>query len=163
MRATLAVLIATTLEPAPAAQPLRPKAVLTPLVETDGVHAGTTVRLALRVALPEGIHVQSDKPRDPALIATALTFTTTPGIAVTTVTYPAPTDFHQAGQSKPLAVFERQFTINVQVKLAPDVPTGDLKLAASLRYQACDAHTCFIPAREPAEWQLEVVPKVKAR
>lgn len=42
----------------------RPKAEVTPLVEADGVHAGSTVRIALQVSLPDGLHVQSDKPRD---------------------------------------------------------------------------------------------------
>jgi len=49
------------------------KADVTPLVETNGAHAGDTVRTALAVKLPEGLHVQSNKPRDPLLIATELT------------------------------------------------------------------------------------------
>ena len=35
-------------------------ATLTPLVERDGVAGGQTIRAALRVALPEGFHVQSN-------------------------------------------------------------------------------------------------------
>ena len=46
------------------AQLRRIQAELTPLVEADAVHAGSEVRLALQVALPEGFHVQSNKPRD---------------------------------------------------------------------------------------------------
>ena len=50
-----------------------PVATVTPFVESDGVRPGGTVRVALTVALPEGLHVQSDQPRDPSLIPTTLT------------------------------------------------------------------------------------------
>ncbi len=43
------------------------KATLTPIVGSDGVYAATEVRAALQVQLPDGFHVQSDRPRDPAL------------------------------------------------------------------------------------------------
>ena len=43
----------------------RPRATVTPFVESDGVHPGSSARVALTVALPEGLHVQSDQPRDP--------------------------------------------------------------------------------------------------
>ena len=51
------------------AQPRRPTAGLTPIAATDVVPAGSSARLALQVSLPEGFHVQSDKPRDPTLFA----------------------------------------------------------------------------------------------
>ena len=69
----VAVVIASVAGPA-SAQLRRPRAELTPLVESEGVRAGGPVRLALRVSLPEGVHTQSNKPRDPLLIPTVLTF-----------------------------------------------------------------------------------------
>ena len=51
------------------AQLQRIKADVTPLLDADGAHAGDTVRGALTVTLPDGFHVQSNKPRDPSLIA----------------------------------------------------------------------------------------------
>jgi len=50
------------------AQLRRPKADVTPLVERPTTPAGKIVRAALRVSLPEGLHTQSNKPRDPLLI-----------------------------------------------------------------------------------------------
>ena len=46
------------------AQIRRPRAEVVPLVETAAVHAGGPVRVALKVSLPEGLHTQSNKPRD---------------------------------------------------------------------------------------------------
>ena len=51
---------------------LRPRAQVTPFLETEPGRPGETVRLAVRVSLPEALHVQSDRPRDPSLSPTAL-------------------------------------------------------------------------------------------
>jgi DsbC/DsbD-like thiol-disulfide interchange protein len=140
------------------AQPGRPKAEAIPVVETDGILAGTSVRLALRVALPNGVHVQADKPRDPALIPTVLTLDPTAGITVDEIVYPKPTDLKQSGQGEPLAVFEQNFVVGVRVTVDRNVALGDVIVPARLRYQACDASVCFAPTRDNVQWMLRVVP-----
>ena len=42
--------------------------------------AGSTARVALRVSLPEGFHIQSNQPRDPTLIPTVLSVEPPPGV-----------------------------------------------------------------------------------
>ena len=76
---------------------------LTPLVESDGVHAGTAVHVALRVSLPEGLHTQSNHPRDPTLIPTVLTFDAPEGVTVDEIVFPPLIDLKQAGQPEPAA------------------------------------------------------------
>lgn len=152
--ALLATVVASTF----AAAQGRPKAEVAPLVEADAVHAGSTVRIALQVTLPDGLHVQSNQPRDPLLIATALTIEPPPGITVTEIAYPQPTDFAQAGQKTPLAVFEQHFVIGAKLTLDRSLAPGDINIPARLRYQACDASTCFAPAREESKWSLTIVP-----
>jgi thiol:disulfide interchange protein DsbD len=132
-------------------------ATLTPMVERDGVAGGQTVRAALQVVLPEGFHVQSDKPRDPTLIATVLTFNPPEGVTVTEIVFPAPVDLKQLGIDQPLAVFERAFPIGVQLTLARSVPRGELVVPAHLSYQACNDTTCFPPKTADAEWRLRIV------
>ncbi|HWW84809.1 MAG TPA: cytochrome c biogenesis protein CcdA [Vicinamibacterales bacterium] len=140
------------------AQIRRPKATLTAFVEADGVHAAGPVRVALRVALPEGLHTQSNKPRDPNLIPTRLTIDAPAGVTLDEIVFPASTDLVQVGQDKPLAVFDREFMIGVQLGLGGAVPTGDLKVPAHLHYQACDANLCYAPTTADLEWALHVVP-----
>lgn len=141
------------------AQVRRVTADVAALLESEGVHAGSVVRAALVVRLPEGYHVNSDKPRDPSLIPTVLTVDTSPGVSVSEVVFPGSTDLKQAGQDQPLAVFEREFTIGVALAVGRDVPTGDLVVPARLRYQACDATMCYIPATVESRWTLRVVPE----
>jgi thiol:disulfide interchange protein DsbD len=141
-----------------AAQIARPRADVTPLVESDGVHAGGPARVALQVSLPEGLHVQSNRPRDPSLIPTVLTADPPPGVTVEEVVYPRSTELKQAGQDQPLAVFERQFAIGVQFRLGRDVKAGNLLIPVHLRYQACDASVCYPPSTADLQWTLRVVP-----
>jgi DsbC/DsbD-like thiol-disulfide interchange protein len=140
----------------------RPKAEVTPLVDADAVHAGSTVRVALQVALPDGLHVQSNKPRDPMLIPTVLTIEAPAGVTVSEIAYPDPTDFAQAGQKEPLAVFEQRFVVGARLTLDATLATGELIVPARFRYQACDASTCFAPSREETRWTLKVVPSATA-
>jgi len=138
------------------AQVRRPRADVTALVERQA-HAGESARLALRVALPDGLHTQSNKPRDETLIPTELTIDAPQGVAVKEIVWPPATDLKQAGVDKPLAVFEQTFAIGVELALASSVPAGDLAIPARLRYQACDASLCYPPANADVTWTIPVV------
>lgn len=140
------------------AQTRRPRAELTPTVETTAIRPGTAVQLSLTVTLPRDVHVQSDKPRDPNLIPTVLTFDAPVGVTVESIEYPAPTDLQQAGAAQPLAVFGSEFAIIVKVSVAATLGQGDVILPAVLRYQACNASVCFPPSRATTQWTLEVLP-----
>jgi thiol:disulfide interchange protein DsbD len=135
-----------------------PTAAWTPLVELSGVHTGTAVRAALRVSLPEGLHVQSNKPRDASLIPTRLTVDPPPGITATEVVFPDSIDLAQVGADQPLAVFEREFTIGVQFAVARSVLLGDVTVPGRLRYQACNDTMCFAPRTADFAWTLRIVP-----
>ncbi len=142
---------------APHAQPVKPKASLTPSVETAPVRAGGVVHVALKVTLrPETVHVQSNKPRDPAFIPTVLTIDAPAGITVAKIQYPPARDLKQEGQPTPLAVYGPEFTINVDLALAKSTNAGDLIVPAHLKYQACDESVCYPPAKADAQWTLPV-------
>jgi thioredoxin:protein disulfide reductase len=131
------------------------KAELTPLVESDAA-AGSPVRAALQVRIPERFHVQSDAPRDPTLIPTVLTVDAPEGVTVGEVVFPAATEFNQIGQSQPLLVFEHEFTIGVRFDVSSTVQTGQLEIPARLRYQACDDRLCYAPVTADLIWRLNV-------
>lgn len=134
----------------------RPKAELAATAPASAVTPGGRATLMLDVRLPADVHVQSDAPRDPTLIPTALTVTPPDGVTVERIRYPKPTDLPQPGRSEPLAVFGPTFAIAVDVRLAATAAAGSLAIPARLRYQACDATTCFAPTRAEAMWTLTV-------
>jgi len=154
---TIGVLAAVTMLTATHAdaQLRRPRADVTPIVEGT-VKAGSPARAALKVSLPEGLHTQSNKPRDPNLIPSVLTVDAPAGAEVTEIVWPHATDLKQEGQDQPLAVFEREFVVGVQLALAGSVPAGELHVPVQLRYQACDDKLCYAPATANVEWVLNV-------
>ena len=127
------------------AQLRRIPADVAPVLEADGVHAGDVIRGALTVSLPPGFHVQSNKPRDPSLIATELTIDAPDGVSVKEVVFPTPGNLKLQGADQPLAVFAERFAIGVQFALAPGISQGPIKVPARLRYQACNDKACFPP------------------
>jgi len=142
---------------AAAAQPARPKATVTPLVEGPA-HAGSSVRLALKVAVPEGLHTQSNKPRDPLLIPTTLKVDAPPNATIEEIVWPPAIDLKQLTGDKPLAVFEREFVVGVKLSLSASTAPGELPTRGHLRYQACDVNLCYPPAIADTEWTVRVVP-----
>jgi thiol:disulfide interchange protein len=140
------------------AQMVRPTADTAALVELETIRAGGPARVALQVSLPEGFHIQSNKPRDPSLIATELAIEAPAGVTVQEIVFPPPTDLKQAGSDQPLAVFPHAFDIGVGLAIAETVAAGDVQVPLRLRYQACDDHVCFPPATARARWTLHVVP-----
>jgi DsbC/DsbD-like thiol-disulfide interchange protein len=155
----LAGLLVATATAFASAQARAPKADVAATPAALSAAAGTTVKATLTIKLPEDIHVQSDKPRDPLLIATALTLTPPNGIAVDHIVYPKPTDLAQPGRKEPLAVFSGTFTIDAFLRVGADTAAGDMTLPAQLRYQACNDTVCFVPARADVQWTLHVAPR----
>jgi cytochrome c biogenesis protein CcdA/thiol-disulfide isomerase/thioredoxin/DsbC/DsbD-like thiol-disulfide interchange protein len=158
--ASLVVFLALLSARLPAQAPA--KAELTPLVETEAVTPGSEIHVALKVQLPEGYHMNSNKPRDPMLIPVVLSVPPTAdqqlpaGITVSEIVFPTPTDLKQRGSDQPLSVFERDFAIGVVLKIASDAPRGKVTVPARLRYQACDETMCYIPTRAETGWEFTV-------
>ena len=141
----------------------RPKADVQPLVEGPA-HAGSTARVALRVSVPEGLHTQSNKPRDPSLIPATLKIDVPAGVTVDEIVWPPPIDLKQVVADTPLSVFEREFLVGAKLSIARTAAVGDLHVPAKFRYQACDVNLCYPPDTANVEWVVHVVPtSMKAR
>jgi len=139
------------------AQPGRPKATVVPLVEGPA-HAGSSARLALKVTVPEGLHTQSNKPRDPLFIPTTLAVDAPANTTVDEIVWPPAVDLKQVTGDKPLSVFEREFLIGVKASLGTSLEPGDLRVPGNLRYAPCDVNLCYPPVTADVEWTIRVVP-----
>lgn len=130
---------------------------LTPLNGATGVKAGESINLALKVVLPEGLHAQSNKPKDDSLIATTLTFAPSTAATPIEVVFPAAKDF-KLETGDVLLVFEREFVIGVQVRVSPTQKPGPVTINGKLRYQPCNNLLCFRPTTADVSWTFDVVP-----
>ena len=135
-----------------------PKPDLQAIVSSDGYRAGTNARVALQVRLPEGAHVNSNKPRDANLVPTALSVAAPSGFSVVEIVFPAPRDLTQSGADQPLSVFEREFAIGADLLLPETAATGEIVIPATLSYQACNETMCFKPEKAQISWTLRIVP-----
>src|SRR6478752_6991927 len=120
------------------------------------VRPGGSARAAIVVRLPEGFHMNSDKPRDENLIPITVSMEAVPAVAGATAAFPEPIDLKQEGSPDPLRVFEREFAIGVQISVAADAAVGAHKLPLRVRYQACDEKQCYLPITAPLELNLSV-------
>jgi len=141
---------------AASAQVRRPAPTLSTAVTSPRVAPGSTAHLRLKVALPPGLHVQSDKPRDPALIPTKLSLTPPSGVSILRISYPKATDLVQPGVGAPLAVFSGTFVVDAEIALTRTVDPGALNIPGELRYQSCTDQVCFPPSRAAVSWRLTV-------
>src|SRR5690242_1576666 len=86
-----------------------PRAQVTPILEHETAAPGAPLRVALKISLPEGLHANAHKPRDPKLIPVVLTVNAPAGVTVEEIVYPEPKDLVQENAPQPLSVYEREF------------------------------------------------------
>jgi thiol:disulfide interchange protein len=133
-----------------------PRAQLTAIVEHEAVAPGAPLRVAVKVSLPEGLHANAHKPRDPKLIPVVLTINAPAGVTVEEIVYPEPTDLRQENAPQPLSVYEREFVIGAALRVARDAPAGALEIPLRLRYQACNEKLCYLPTTVQSSWTVKV-------
>jgi thiol:disulfide interchange protein DsbD len=120
------------------------------------IQPGGSARAAITVRLPEGFHMNSDKPREENLIPITVSMEAIPAVAGATAAFPEALDLKQEGATLPLRVFEREFAIGLQVNAASDAAAGAHKLPLRVRYQACDEKQCYLPITASLELNLSV-------
>lgn len=130
---------------------------ITPILERTSAAAGGSLRAALRVSLPDRLHMQSNAPRDTTLIPTVITFMPPAGVTVPEVVFPATVEFNIAGLGLQ-PVFEKEFLVGTTFVLAAEVPPGSVTVPARFRYQACDDSVCYFPTTVDVAWTFDVVP-----
>jgi thioredoxin:protein disulfide reductase len=140
-------------QPAPTRPGVAELAVMPAAVE---VRPGGSARTAITVRLAEGLHMNSDKPRDENLIPITVSMEAVPAVAGAVAAFPEALDLKQEGEPIPLRVFEREFAIGLQVNVAADAAAGDHTLPLRVRYQACDEKQCYLPITAPLELKLAV-------
>lgn len=109
------------------------------------------------VKLNDDWHINANKPADPTLIPTVLTFEAATGLRAGEPKYPEPKS-HKFGFSEtPLLVYEGTFAITVPI-VVESLPAGVHTLVGKLRYQACNDEVCLAPKTIPVTVEVEIAP-----
>lgn len=157
----MAVLLTALLLSAASASAQRnraPKATFEAVVERFAYAPGEVARVAARVKVDEGWHLQSTKPSLEYLIPTELSVLPTPDPETpwppVRVSFPPDKPYQASFEAEPLLVYEGEFDIVAEVPLPHDLPLGTVDLAVELAFQACDDRVCVAPTSTEQTIQL---------
>lgn len=108
--------------------------------------AGRPSTIEMHFRINDGFHINSHVPRQKSLIRTELIEAEPTGVNVAAVDFPPGVDYaFPADPSQKLSVYNGEFVLKMHLT----AQRGNHLLGGALRYQACDAHTCFPPRNLP--------------
>ena len=124
----------------------RPQDVQYLFPEQVSIAAGKDAAIELHFHINRGMHINSHTPREKWLIATRLIAVETPALKIKSVEFPAGEDYTLAAMPRDkLSVYTGDFVVQAHLVAKP----GQHILQAALRYQACDANSCYPPREAP--------------
>ena len=121
------------------------------------IERGGAAGLEVAAVVAPGWHINGHTPTDAFLVATAVTLALPPGVSADPPTYPpAERKSFAFAPGKELLVYEGTVRITTTLRVAPDFTAETVRIAAVLRYQACNDSTCLPPASARAELVIAV-------
>ena len=121
------------------------------------VKAGAVTPLALIVEINDGYHINSNRPADKNLIATALKFDKMAGLSVSPIIYPRAKMQKFEFSPKPLSVYEGKAVFKMTARALAQLGAGAQTLKGKLTVQACNNQVCLRPQTVDVAIPLEVV------
>jgi len=109
------------------------------------ISPGSSAEASVRLTIDKGYHVNANPPTFPYLKPTEMLFKPAPPMSVALIIYPTANTRKFQFAEKPLAVYEGEVVIKVQLKVEKGAPKGKQNLSGKLRVQACDEEVCYAP------------------
>jgi len=127
----------------------------------DPAQQGSTFQAAIVFDIPEGMHVNSNRPLGKYAIATSIKVEAPRGLRVTPVAYPAGKvrsfKFGDGSPEEKLAVYEGSAVARFSVSVPAGYAQGVAHVRASVRFQACNDEVCFPPATRELDLAIAIV------
>ena len=100
----------------------------------------------IALSISPGFHINANPATFSYLIATEVTANKLEGINIGAPVYPAAVERKFQFAEKPLAVYEGEASIKLNLRAEANATTGRKSLPINVRVQACDEEQCFPPA-----------------
>ena len=110
------------------------------------VSQSAPVDAVIALSISPGFHINANPATFPYLIATEVTTEGLEGIHVGTPVYPDAIKRKLQFAEQPLAVYEGELPIKLNLRAEANASTGRMSLPVNVRVQACDEEQCFPPA-----------------
>jgi thiol:disulfide interchange protein DsbD len=123
----------------------------------DKVQRGRTVRVGVVIDIPNGYHINSNRPLENYLIATQLKVDAPGGVRVGGVSYPRALLKNFKFSKKKLSVYERQTILRFDVTVPANYSGGTVDVKTHVRLQSCNDEVCFPPRTYNQDLRIGVV------
>lgn len=136
--------------------------------ESEAIGLGILHDLVVRFAVPDGQHLYGEPVPD-GMVATTVEFDDDDGIVIRPAVYPATSPHTLGGTGEVLPVFAGDVTIRVPFThngrslVDHDDGPSTIRVAGTIRWQACDDEACHLPRAERFELQVPATRANKVR
>ncbi|HSO74780.1 MAG TPA: protein-disulfide reductase DsbD domain-containing protein [Blastocatellia bacterium] len=120
------------------------------------VKTGAAVEAAVVIDIDAGYHINSNRPAESFLIATALKLQPLKGLAYGRVFYPKAKLQKFSFSPTPMSVYEGKVLLKFTVRALPSLAAGSHVVAGKLTVQACDHEKCLRPQTIDVEIPFDV-------
>ncbi len=132
------------------------------VLDSDGAHAGSSVKAAVVAEVASGYHINDHVPSLDYLIPTELKLQTDEPLRLGSISYPKGNPEKFSFLDTPISVYQGKLLVGATLKVAADAKPGDYNLKGTLNYQACNDHACLPPTNLPLALTVKVVPRSEA-
>jgi len=169
--ATLAVVLAAMLQPAgfttkAAVAPPTPVAQagnigINGFFSVDPAQQGSSFRAAIVMNIPDGMHVNANRPLGKYAVPTVVKVDAPKGLKITPVAYPPGQvrtfRFGEGSPEERLAVYERRAIVRFNVNVPANYELGVARVRVNVRFQSCNDEVCFPPATRELVLPIAIV------
>ena len=120
------------------------------------VKPGASVQAGVVVDIDSGYHINSNRPLDKFLVATALKVEPEAGLVARPVLYPKPKMQKFSFSEKPMSVYEGRAVLKFTIRALPSASPGRHNIQGKLTIQACNNEQCLRPQTISVEVPVEV-------
>ena len=122
----------------------------------DKVQKNSEIKIAVKLNIEEGWHINSNVPNEDFLIATEIIIDSAK-IEIENIQYPKAKDVTFSFSELPVSVFEGEIFVGAIIKISESAQIGKLEVPIRVTYQACNDATCMAPNDLDTVLTLEVV------
>jgi DsbC/DsbD-like thiol-disulfide interchange protein len=124
--------------------------------QSSSVKRGGVARAQVTVEIPEGYHINANRPLGKYAIPTVLKISAPAGVRVSPVIYPRAVVRQFKFSNERLAVYEGRAVIHFNVTVPASYKGERVELKANLRFQSCNDEVCFPPKTRDLEMAIDV-------
>ncbi|MFH1034730.1 MAG: protein-disulfide reductase DsbD domain-containing protein [Pseudomonadota bacterium] len=156
----LTLLLALTAGPARAAE--EPPTLTARVLHSLNAYApGGPYPLIVELTIRPGYHINDQRPAEPDLFPTTLTWPASPDISFGPAVFPAPRKYKPSFASQPMEVHDGRVLVRATLQVAKTAAPGARELKAKLVFQACDDQSCLMPETLEVPLTVTVAPAGK--